>query len=103
MLVTILQFGQEALLTEGEHDRTRRRHGEYFLNLALQAEGQLTGETQAAWLEQCERELDNLRAALRWAIDTGEADLGQQAAGARWRFGRQHGHLAEGSGWVHAL
>src|SRR5437868_2401325 len=57
MLETIRQFGQEALLTVGELDRTRRRHGEYFLNLALQAEGQLTGETQAAWLEQCEREL----------------------------------------------
>ena len=103
MLETIRQFGQEALLTEGEHDRTRRRHGEYFLNLARQAELQLTGEEQAAWLEQCERELDNLRAALRWAIDAGEADLGQEAAGALWRFWQQHGHLTEGRGWLNEL
>src|SRR2546423_6919389 len=100
MLETIRQFGQEALLTEGELDRTRRRHGEFFLNLALKAEVQLTGGEQAAWLEQCERELDNLRAALRWAIDTGEADLGQKAAGALWRFWQQRGHLAEGRGWL---
>src|SRR5207237_538732 len=99
----IRQFGQEALLTEGEHDRTRRRHGEYFLNLARQAELQLTGEEQAAWLEQCERELDNLRAALRWAIDAGEADLGQEAAGALWRFWQQHAHLTEGRGWLNEL
>jgi len=103
MLETIRQFGQEALLTEGELDRTRRRHGEYFLNLALQAEAQLTGAEQAAWLEQCERELDNLRAALRWAIDASEADLGQEAAGALWRFWQQRGHLAEGRGWLNEL
>src|SRR5438067_2621922 len=103
MLETIRQFGQEALLTEGELDRTRRRHGEYFLNLALQAEAQLTGAEQAAWLEQCERELDNLRAALRWAIDASEADLGQEAAGALWRFWQQRGHLAEGRGSLDEL
>src|SRR5437868_6015938 len=103
MLETIRQFGQEALLSESELDPTRRRHGEYFLNLALQAEVQLTGDQQAAWLEQCERELDNLRAALRWAIDAGEADLGQEAAGALWRFWQQHGHLAEGRGWLNEL
>jgi predicted ATPase/class 3 adenylate cyclase len=103
MLETIRQFGQEALLTDGELDRTRRRHGEYFLNLAQQAEAGLTGTEQAAWLEQCERELDNLRAALRWAIEAGEADLGQQAAGALWRFWQQHGHLAEGRAWLDEL
>jgi len=103
MLETIRQFGQEALLTEGELERTRRHHGQYFLNLALQVEVQLTGEAQSAWLEQCERELDNLRAALRWAIDAGEADLGQEAAGALWRFWQQHGHLAEGRGWLNEL
>jgi tetratricopeptide (TPR) repeat protein len=37
---------------------------------------------------------------LRWAIDTGEADLGQKAAGALWRFWQQRGHLAEGRGWL---
>src|SRR5438445_1646082 len=100
MLETIRQFGHEALATEGELEGIRRRHGEYFLNVALQAEEQLTGAEQAAWLEQCERELDNLRAALRWAIDTGEADLGQKAAGALWRFWHQHGHLSEGRAWL---
>src|SRR5206468_2799564 len=49
MLETIRQFGQEALLTEGELDPTRRRHGEYFLNLVRQAEGQLTGAGGIAW------------------------------------------------------
>jgi len=103
MLETIRQFGHEALVTEGELEGIRRRHGEYFLNVALQAEEQLTGAEQAAWLEQCERELDNLRAALRWAIDTGEADLGQKAAGALWRFWHQHGHLTEGRAWLDEL
>jgi predicted ATPase/class 3 adenylate cyclase len=103
MLETIRQFGQEALVTQGELDPTRRRHGEYFLNLALQAEAELTGPEQAAWLERCELDLDNLRAALRWAIDAGEADLGQRAAGALWRFWQQRGHLGEGRAWLDEL
>src|SRR2546430_439243 len=41
--------------------------------------------------------------AVRWAIEAGEADLGQEAAGALWRFWQQHGHLTEGRGWLNEL
>jgi len=100
MLETIREFGQERLSATDEVEHVRRRHGEYFLALAVEAEAHLTGVDQAQWLDTLDRERGNLRAALRWAIDSGEADAAQGAGGALWRFWHQRGHLAEGRRWL---
>src|SRR5439155_4286786 len=100
MLETIREFGQEELRAGGELDQVRRRHAEHFLGLAVEAESHLTGGDQVQWLDRCDREHANIRAALRWAIDAGRADRGQGAAGALWRFWQQRGHLAEGRRWL---
>ncbi len=100
MLETIREFGQEQLSAAGELEHVRRRHGEYFLHLALEAEAHLTGVDQAKWLDALDRERGNLRVALRWAIDSDQAQVAQEAAGALWRFWHQRGHLAEGRRWL---
>jgi predicted ATPase/class 3 adenylate cyclase len=100
MLETIREFGQEQLAAAGELELMRRRHGEYFLELAAEAEAHLTGADQGEWLGALDRERGNLRGALRWAVDTGQAQLAQEGAGALWRFWHQHGHLAEGRRWL---
>jgi predicted ATPase/class 3 adenylate cyclase len=100
MLETIREFGQEQLSAAGELELARRRHSEYFLKLALEAEAHLTGADQGEWLGGLDREHGNMRAALRWAIDTAQPGPAQQAAGALWRFWQQHGHLAEGRRWL---
>jgi predicted ATPase/class 3 adenylate cyclase len=100
MLETIREFGQEELRAGGELDEVRRRHAGHFLELALEAEAHLTGDNQVEWLDRCDREHANIRAALRWAIDAGQADRAQEAAGALWRFWQQRGHLAEGRRWL---
>jgi len=98
MLETIREFGQEQLRIAGDLDLILRRHAEHFLALAVEAEPHLTADDQGEWLDRCEREHANIRAALRWAIEAGEADRAQEAAGALWRFWQQRGHLAEGRG-----
>jgi predicted ATPase/class 3 adenylate cyclase len=100
MLETIREFGREQLRETGEGDRTMRRHAEHFLGLAVEAESHLTAGDQGRWLDRCDMEHDNIRAAFRWAIDVGEADSAQEAAGALWRFWQQRGHLAEGRAWL---
>lgn len=97
MLETIRAFGREQLRARGEDPAIVRRHGEHFLGLALEAEPHL--ESDPAWLVRCEAEHDNIRAALRWAIAAGEADLCQVAAGSLWRFWRVRGHLTEARLW----
>lgn len=99
MLETIREFAQERLREEGDLDVTRRRHTEHYLGLALEAEPHLVADDQVEWLDRCDREHANIRAALRWAIEAGGAERAQAAAGALWRFWQQRGHLAEARRW----
>jgi len=100
MLETIREFAHEQLTAGGELDLIGRRHAGHFLGLAVAAEPHLTAEDQGEWLDRCDREHANLRAALRWAIEAGETNRAQEAAGALWRFWQQRGHLAEGRHWL---
>jgi predicted ATPase/class 3 adenylate cyclase len=100
MLETIREFAQEQLEAGDDHEPMRRRHAEHFLGLAVEAEPHLTADDQGEWLDRCDAEHANIRAALRWAIDAGEAGPAQAAAGALWRFWQQRGHLAEGRRWL---
>ena len=73
MLETIREFGLEQLEASGDLEPVQRRHAEHFLRLAIEAEPHLIADDQGVWLDRCEQEHANLRAALRWAIDRGEA------------------------------
>jgi predicted ATPase/class 3 adenylate cyclase len=99
MLTTIRVFADEKLRAEGETETMRHRHAQHYLAFASEAEPHLTRIELRHWLDRCERENANLRAALRWAIDTGEATDVQLAAAALWRFWQFRGHLAEGRRW----
>jgi predicted ATPase/class 3 adenylate cyclase len=103
MLETIREFGLEQLVAEEDGEAVRARHAAYYLDLAVQAEPHLTGADQNVWLDRCDVEHANIRAALRHAIDTGDAERAQAAAGALWRFWQQRGHLAEGRRWFEEI
>ena len=57
---------------------------------------ELLGAQQEKWLDKFESEHDNLRAAIRWSIESEEAEIGLGLAGALWRFWEMRGYLAEG-------
>ena len=103
MLETIREYALERLEQSGEADALRERHAAYFLALAERAEPELFGPAQAAWLGRLERELGNLRAALRWSIARGAADQGLRLGGALWRFWAVRGRLTEGRRWLAEL
>jgi predicted ATPase len=71
MLETIREFALEYLAEggDGEAERIRRKHLEYFLRLAEQAEQELIGPRQAAWWRRIVDEMDNLRGALGWSLE----------------------------------
>jgi len=103
MLETLREYGREQLAASGEREATERAHADYYVALAEQAEPELKGPEQATWLERLEREHDNLRAALWWAQERGDGEMGLRLAGALWRFWVGHGHLSEGRGWLERL
>jgi predicted ATPase/class 3 adenylate cyclase len=96
MLETIREYAGERLASEPDAAEVRERHARYFLRLATEAEPHLVGADQKDWLDRFDREHGNIRAALKWSIQAGQVEAGQQAAGAIWRFWHQRGHLMEG-------
>jgi predicted ATPase/class 3 adenylate cyclase len=78
---TIRELAAEKLAAAGELAATRRRHAEHFLELARSANLEATSEgAQRHDLVIPER--DNLRAALGWAVETGEHALGLELVAA---------------------
>ncbi len=100
LLETVRQYGREKLEESEEAERVRRRHANYYLALAEEAERGLSGSDQAPWLARLETEHDNLRAALRWSLGGGEAEPGLGLAAALWSFWYTRGHLSEGRRWL---
>ena len=86
-----------------ERDDMERRHAQYYLELAQLAEPGLRSDKQGEWLERLEREHDNLRAALHWARENEEAEMGLLLGGALWRFWYVRGYYAEGREQLAAL
>ena len=100
LLEPVRQYALEKLEESGEAEANRRRHTEFFLALAEEAEPKLWGPDQAVWLKRLEVEHDNMRAALSRSIERGEAELGVRLAGAlRW-FWHGQGHYGEGRRWL---
>jgi predicted ATPase/class 3 adenylate cyclase len=69
LLETIRQYASDRLVEANEADATRAAHFAFFYDLALAAEQPLIGPDMIDWLDRLDREIDNLRAALEWAME----------------------------------
>jgi predicted ATPase/DNA-binding SARP family transcriptional activator len=95
MLETVRQYGKVKLSEEGDNDKARRRHANYFAHLAEQADEGLRDHRQIDSLELLDTEHDNLRSALRWSIENGEANLAFRLVGALGWYWFMRGHWVE--------
>jgi non-specific serine/threonine protein kinase len=86
MLETIHAFARDRLAEAGEEDAARHAHLEVMLATAEEAVPYLRGPEQRTWFERLEREHDNLRAALDYALDRGHVDAAIRMAEALVRF-----------------
>ena len=99
MLETIREYAGDELIAEGEKERVRERHRDYFLALAEEVEPKLMGAEQAEWLHRLDEEHENLRAGLDWSLADAGSEGGLRLCGALARFWFTRGHLSEGREW----
>jgi predicted ATPase/class 3 adenylate cyclase len=100
LLETIREYGLEALAEREELEATRHAHAAYYYQLAEEAEPALSGPQQVVWFHRLERELDNLRAALNWLLERGEAresiEMALRLGTALVEFWQVRSHTYEG-------
>jgi len=103
MLETIREYARERLHASGEAADVRRRHAAFFLDLARRAAEHLYGREQTEWLQLLDRELDNFRAVIGWALDSGYVEIGLRLAASLDRFWIFRNHAKEGRRHLDAL
>ncbi len=102
MLETIRQFGLEQLRLTGEEAAARWAHAGYVLELVERAEPDLAAGRYAAWLPLLDAETPNIRAALGWCLDQGEAgcETALRICKAVWSYWKVSGTGVEHRVWL---
>jgi predicted ATPase/class 3 adenylate cyclase len=101
LLQTLREFGLERLSEAGELEATRVAHSTYFLSWVERIAPMLLGAEQADWLDQLDREYENVRVALEWMLDETGKDMGRAEQALRlcvalMGFWEIRGYIAEG-------
>jgi predicted ATPase/class 3 adenylate cyclase len=103
LLESTRQYAAEKLANSGERDRLRRRHAEYYAEMARRAETTWSSTPTLTWLPRLDVEIDNFRAALDWALsEKQDAEIGGILAGELWALWRELGTIAEGLRYIDA-
>ncbi len=100
LLESLRQYALELSRNAKEYDLIARRHAAYFSGFTNQVADQWRKISEVEWLALIEPELDNIRAALQWALEAAnDAILGAQIAENLWAywFGQ---HVREGRRWL---
>ncbi len=100
MLETIREYAYEKLIETGEHVQAHQRHLEYFTGSTESPE--LDEPQQIARLDRLETELDNLRAALKWAEQTKDVLHSERLIRGLLFLWYERGYCVEGRKWIEA-
>jgi predicted ATPase/DNA-binding XRE family transcriptional regulator len=107
MLETIREYALERLELSGEAEEAQRKHAQYYVALAEAGQPDASKQwDEAEWwskFTRLEREHDNLRAALGWAVQDRELETAAQLAIAMWWFWIERGYLSDGRRWIETL
>jgi len=84
----------------GELESLLLRHAHWCLRLVDDGSAEPVALADEAWLRRVDAELDNIRAALVWARDGGDAQLGMALVSAQVKHWVTRGHQDEALDWV---
>jgi predicted ATPase len=96
MLETIREYALERLAASGEEEATRRAHAEYYLWFGERALPYLATTGREAWMDRLGEEHDNLREALRWAVQQGREAFALRLMAVLGPFWELRGYFGDG-------
>ena len=96
MLETFREYGRDALAASGEAADTQRAHAAYMLVLAEEETLEMSADERETWLQYCDAEHDNFRAAIQHLVAAGHGEWALRLGGALFRFWELRDHLTEG-------
>lgn len=103
MLKVIQQFVLNQLRSAGLEAQARQKHLEYFLQLAEQGAREIRGPRQVEWADRIQDELNNLRAALEWAVSSQQTEAALRLLGALGWPWEIRGHYREARVWLERI
>jgi predicted ATPase len=100
MLETLRQYAQGRLDDSGTTEDARIHHATFVADLAESAWLGMRGPDQESWFGRLDREHDNIRGALDWAVRH-DASIAQRIAGNLGWFWWLRSDWVEGERWLH--
>lgn len=102
MLETIRAYAVERLAESGESDALHTKHAQYFGNIIMNEAGWgIYSPNSQQWLAWYERELDNIRATLKWCLAAPQGiQLGVGLIFMLFWFWYRRGQFIEGQQWA---
>ncbi len=95
MLETIREFAGERLVDTARSDELRRQHALHYLERArTTAPASAAGDR--AVLDRLQEDQADMRAAIAWAIEAGDATTALGLTSGLWRFWQKRGYISEG-------
>lgn len=103
LLETVREYSGLLLQEHGEHKSAHDGLLAWSVGLAEQADERSWGLDASRWLDRIDLEVENIRAALRWALVSGAAELGLQLGACLRNFWLDRGYVTEGRRWLAEL
>lgn len=100
LLEPIREHALEKVQAAGVEPEVKRRHAQYYRQLAAKAETELWGERQGEWFGRLALEGANLSGALEYAFSAEDFGLGLDILGRLWRFWMWQGNYAQWRAWL---
>jgi len=103
LLELIREFARSKLVGAGEDQCVAGRHARYYMEFVREVEPLLTTMSGRDASLRIDADVENLRAALLFALNEPDPNLGLQMASCMWRYWQSTERLVEGREWLESL
>ena len=102
LLETVRQYAQEKLGESGEAEAVRSRHRDHYNSMAALLDAPARTDYHRR-VDQADEEMDNLRSAFGWSIETGDIPSALGLASSLQPLWLSRGRIQEGLAWFDAV